>query len=75
MFENNGACRLCEDDPYETRDHLFWSCNSSKQCWQSINIRLDTNLDFATMLSSAEHHLANPSMRFLLRLLVHLEAK
>jgi hypothetical protein len=43
-LNDNGVCRLCDDGLLETRDHLFWSCNFSKSCWQSIDITLEDNL-------------------------------
>ena len=36
--EGGSACVLCSSAQLETRDHLFFSCPFTRQCWDSINI-------------------------------------
>ncbi|VAH62556.1 unnamed protein product [Triticum turgidum subsp. durum] len=46
---NDGVnCILCNDGQLETRDHLFWNCCFSKECWTSINLHHDTILEWRT---------------------------
>jgi hypothetical protein len=45
-LNDNGICRMCDNGLIETRDHLFWSCPFSLQCWHSI-IKLEDNMDLS----------------------------
>jgi hypothetical protein len=53
-------CRLFEDGLLETRDRLFWNCKFSKQCWQSINIALEDNLDLPQLIATARSNFNRP---------------
>jgi hypothetical protein len=59
-LNDNGLCCLCDDGLLETRDHLFWSCSFSRQCWQSINITLEDNLELLQMIATAKQNFGRP---------------
>jgi hypothetical protein len=59
-LNDNCMCRLCDDGLLETRDHLFWKCNFSRQCSHSINIALEDNLDLPQMISTARSNFGRP---------------
>jgi hypothetical protein len=40
--------------------HLFWKCTFSLQCWQSIDITLEDNMDLSQMISAARSNFGNP---------------
>jgi myosin-crossreactive antigen len=59
-LNDNGLCRMCDDGLMETRDHLFWSCTFSLQCWQSINIKLEDNMDLSQMIATERSDFGKP---------------
>jgi hypothetical protein len=59
-LNDNGLCRMCDNGLIETRDHLFWSCTFSLQCWQFINIKLEDNIDLSQMIATARSDFGKP---------------
>jgi hypothetical protein len=59
-LNDNGLCRLCDAGLVETRDHLFWNCNFSRQCWQSVNIMINDSLDLPQMITAARDNFGKP---------------
>jgi hypothetical protein len=59
-LNDNGLCRMCDNGLIETRDHLFWSCTFSLQCWQFINIKLEDNMDLSQMIATARSDFGKP---------------
>jgi hypothetical protein len=59
-LNDNGLCCLCNDGLLETRDHLFWKCSFSLQCWQSIDITIEDNMDLSQMISAARSNFGKP---------------
>jgi hypothetical protein len=55
-----GMCRLCDEGLLKTKDHLFWKCNFSRQCWHSIYIALEDNLDLPQMIATARSNFGRP---------------
>ena len=51
---NNYNCVLCSDNSEETAFHLFFSCNFSKSCWQTIGIEWRRNMNFFQMMKKAK---------------------
>uniref|UniRef100_A0ACD5VWL7 Uncharacterized protein n=1 Tax=Avena sativa TaxID=4498 RepID=A0ACD5VWL7_AVESA len=59
-LDDNGICSLCDGSLLETRDHLFWKCEFSRKCWQSINISLEDNLDLPQLIATARSNFRRP---------------
>jgi hypothetical protein len=60
IMNDNGFCRLCDEGLLENRDHLFWNCNFSRQCWGSNIITLEDNLELPQMIATARSNFRRP---------------
>jgi hypothetical protein len=52
-------CVLFPRNREETTFHLFFSCPSSRDCWNSLNIPWNFGLDFYPMMDEAKHQFGN----------------
>jgi hypothetical protein len=59
-MNDNGFFRLCNEGLLESSDHLFWYCNFSRQCWGSINITLEDNLELPQMIATSRSNIRRP---------------
>jgi hypothetical protein len=56
---NNYSCVLCQSNREETTFHLFFLCPFSRECWRSLHIVWDFNLDFFSMMDEARRKFQN----------------
>ena len=45
MFLEDYNCAICGEEIEETLEHLFLHCNFASQCWTTLNVESDLNLD------------------------------
>ena len=53
MYLDDYSCVLCPNGPEETCFHLFFECPFSADCWNSINIHWNFNLQPLDMIIQA----------------------
>ena len=53
--QSGPICVLCNDDVEEGRDHLFFNCRFSKDCWSKLHIQWDMSLDIHNRIRSARN--------------------
>ena len=53
MYLEDYSCVLCHNGPEETCFHLFFECPFSSDCWNSINIHRNFNLQPLDMIIQA----------------------
>jgi hypothetical protein len=51
---NDYSCVLCHNGTEETTFHLFFLCPFSQECWRSLHIFWDLNLDFFSMMEDVK---------------------
>jgi hypothetical protein len=55
----DNKCVLC-NTVLETREHLFFECQISRQCWDVLNMQWDTNLAISDMIAVASTQWRRP---------------
>jgi hypothetical protein len=53
LERNDYTCVLCSRGIEETTFHLFFSCPFSQECWRSLNIVWNSQLNFFNMMDQA----------------------
>jgi hypothetical protein len=59
-LDSGPECVLCTGGDTETRDHLFFHCDFSRQCWLFLNIHWDFSRDFAENYTSTRAAFGRP---------------
>jgi hypothetical protein len=52
-IQDGPSCRICNLDILEDMSHLFFTCPFAQNCWNSLAIYWDVNLDLFDMIQSA----------------------
>jgi len=50
MLQEDYSCVMCNQGCEETSLHLYFECSFSKECWESIPISWDLNLNPLDMI-------------------------
>lgn len=57
------SCVLCNNGIEETLEHLFFSCSFSQDCWDTLHIYWNLNLDPLDMVIEARRSFGHPIFR------------
>lgn len=61
-------CNICNSATTEDYTHLFFSCHFAQQCWNHLGITWNLNMEFMSMIMTAQRQFPHPFFMEILRI-------